>query len=113
MAVTGDLKFQEDERASWFSHKAETVKTYHYKVYLADYDTNVEVSPTERAAHFKFTFPDAEESFILLDAFSKGSMVKIIPEERIVSKRLQIQYIWGVPASGPIGLWKCLASGTS
>ena len=23
MAVTGDLKFKEDERASWFSHKAE------------------------------------------------------------------------------------------
>ena len=30
MAVTGDLKFQEDERESWFSHKAETVKPYHY-----------------------------------------------------------------------------------
>jgi predicted alpha-1,2-mannosidase len=82
MAVTGDLKFQEDERASWFSHKAETVKPYHYKVYLADYDANVEVAPTERSAHFKFTFPDSEDSFILLDAFSKGSLVKIIPEER-------------------------------
>jgi predicted alpha-1,2-mannosidase len=82
MAVTGDLKFQEDERASWFSHKAETVKPYHYKVYLADYDATVEVAPTERSAHFKFTFPDSEDSFILLDAFSKGSLVKIIPEER-------------------------------
>jgi predicted alpha-1,2-mannosidase len=82
MAVTGDLKFQEDERASWFSHKAETVKPYHYKVYLADYDATVEVAPTERSAHFKFTFPDSEDSFILLDAFSKGSLVKIIPEEK-------------------------------
>ena len=82
MAVTGDLKFEEEKRASWFSHKAETAKPYHYKTYLADYDTSVEVAPTERAAHFKFTFPDAEESFILLDAFNKGSMVKIIPEER-------------------------------
>ena len=82
MAVTGDLKFQEDERASWFSHKAETVKPYHYSVYLADYDVVAEVTPTERAAHFKFTFPQSDESYIMLDAFFKGSMVKIIPEER-------------------------------
>jgi predicted alpha-1,2-mannosidase len=81
MAVTGVLKFQEDERASWFSHKAETVKPYHYSVYLADYDVVAEVTPTERAAHFKFTFPESNESFIMLDAFYKGSMVKIIPEE--------------------------------
>ncbi len=82
MATTGDLKFQEEERASWFSHKAETVKPYHYSVYLADYDVVAEVSPTERAAHFKFTFPESEKSYIMLDAFFKGSMVKIIPGER-------------------------------
>lgn len=82
MAITGDLKYKEDERASWFSHKAETVKPYHYKVYLADYDVVAEVTPTERAAHFKFTFPKADQSYIMLDAFFKGSMVKIIPEER-------------------------------
>ena len=82
MAVTGDLKFKEEERASWFSHKAETVKPYHYKVYLADYDVSVELAPTERAAHFKFVFPESDSSYILLDAFFKGSMVKIIPEER-------------------------------
>jgi len=82
MAITGDLKFKEDERASWFSHKAETVKPHHYKVYLADYDVTAEVSPTERAAHFKFTFPKADSSYIMLDAFFKGSMVKILPNER-------------------------------
>lgn len=82
MAVTGKLKFEEEERASWFSHKAETAKPHHYKVYLADYDVTAQVAPTERAAHFKFTFPDADSSYIVLDAFNKGSMVKIIPEER-------------------------------
>jgi predicted alpha-1,2-mannosidase len=82
MAVTGDLKYKEDERGSWFSHKAETAKPNYYKVYLADYDVVAEVTPTERAAHFKFTFPDSDKSFIMLDAFFKGSMVKIIPEER-------------------------------
>ncbi|WP_282080325.1 GH92 family glycosyl hydrolase [Aquimarina algiphila] len=82
MAITGDLKYKEEERASWFSHKAEIVKPNHYKVYLADYDIVAEVSPTERAAHFRFTFPEAKQSYIMLDAFFKGSMVKIIPEER-------------------------------
>lgn len=82
MAVTGKLKYKEEERQSWFSHKAETVKPYHYKVYLADYDTTVEVAPTERAAHFKYTFPESNSSYIMLDAFFKGSMVKIIPNER-------------------------------
>jgi len=82
MAVTGELKYEENERESWFSHKAETVKPYHYKVYLADYDVVAEVTPTERAAQFKFTFPENDSSYILLDAFYKGSMVKILPDER-------------------------------
>ena len=82
MALTGKLKFEEAERASWFSHKSETVTPYHYSVYLADHDVTAEVTPTERAAQFKFTFPKANESYIILDAFFKGSMVKIIPEER-------------------------------
>ena len=82
MAVTGDLKFNEEDRASHFSHKAEIVKPNYYSVYLADYDITAEVSPTERAAHFRFTFPESDASYIMLDAFFKGSMVKIIPEER-------------------------------
>ncbi len=82
MAVTGDLKFKEEERQSWFSHKAEQSAPHYYQVYLADYDVTAEVTPTERAAHFRFTFPDTENAYIILDAFDKGSMVKIIPEER-------------------------------
>ena len=82
MALTGDLEINEEKRASWFSHKAEEVKPHYYSVYLADYDTKVEITPTERAASFKITFPENEQSFILLDGFKGGSMVKILPEER-------------------------------
>jgi len=82
MAVTGKMKYKEEERASYFSHKAEEVKPYHYKTYLADYDVTVEMAPTERAAMFRFTFPENDQSHIILDAFNEGSMVKIIPEER-------------------------------
>jgi putative alpha-1,2-mannosidase len=79
MPVTGKLVFKEDERASWFSHKSETVKPYYYSVYLADYDVTTELTTTERAAHFQFTFPENEQSSIVIDAFDKGSYVKIIP----------------------------------
>lgn len=82
MAVTGELKFDEDDRASWFSHKAEVAKPHYYKVYLADYDVTAEVTPTDRAASFRFTFPENDNSYLLLDGFFGGSMVKIIPKER-------------------------------
>jgi predicted alpha-1,2-mannosidase len=83
-AETGKLKIREDERASWFSHKAEVVKPYYYSVYLADYNVTAEVTPTERCAIFRFTFPESDSSFILIDAYNRGSMVKIIPAERKV-----------------------------
>lgn len=81
MPITGKAVFDEDERASWFSHKAEIAKPHYYRVYLADFDVTTEITPTERAAMFRFTFPDSENSFIVTDAFDKGSFVKIIPEE--------------------------------
>jgi predicted alpha-1,2-mannosidase len=81
MPVTGKLVFTEDERASWFSHKSETAKPYYYSVYLADYDVTTEITSTERAAHFQFTFPENKLSSIVIDAFDKGSYVKIIPDE--------------------------------
>jgi predicted alpha-1,2-mannosidase len=84
MAITGKIRFNGEERASWFSHKAEIAKPYYYSVYLADYDITAKVTPTERAALFSFTFPENDSSFILLDAFDKGSMVKIVPSERKV-----------------------------
>jgi len=81
MPVTGKLVFDQERRASWFSHKAETVKPYYYNVYLSDFDVIAEMTVTERAAHFQFTFPANDHSYIVLDAFDKGSYVKIIPSE--------------------------------
>ena len=81
MPVADKLVFDQDKRASWFSHKAEVVKPYYYKVYLADHDITTEMAPTERAAMFRFTYPETKESYLVLDAFDRGSYVKIIPEE--------------------------------
>ena len=84
MPVTGALRFREEERQSWFSHKAETVQPHYYSVYLADYDVTTELTPTERAALFRFTFPETDSSYVVVDAFDRGSYVKIEPEARRV-----------------------------
>ncbi|MGK0255083.1 MAG: putative alpha-1,2-mannosidase [Mariniflexile sp.] len=81
---TGKLKINEDARASWYSHKTEISKPHYYKVYLADYDVTTEITPTERGAQFRFTYPKSESSHILIDGFFKGSMVKVFPKERKV-----------------------------
>lgn len=82
MPETGKLRIKEDDRASWFSHKAEVSKPYYYSVYLADHDVTTEITPTERAAQLRFSYPKSDSSFIVIDAFNKGSYVKIIPEEK-------------------------------
>lgn len=82
MPVTGKLRFDQDERASWFSHKAEKATPYYYSVYLADADVTTEITPTERAAQFRFTFPKTDSAYVVIDALDKGSYVKIIPSER-------------------------------
>lgn len=81
MPVTGKLEFDEEKRASWFSHKSEIATPSYYKVYLAEHDVVTEMTPTERAVLFRFTFPENEHSYIVVDAFDKGSYVKVIPEE--------------------------------
>ena len=84
MPTVGPKVFNENKRASWFSHKAEVATPYYYSVYLADYDVTAEVAPTERAAVMQFTFPETDEANVVIDAFDKGSYVKIIPSENKV-----------------------------
>lgn len=81
MPVTGKPEFDQDKRASWFSHKTEKANPHYYSVYLADHDVVTEMAPTERAVIFRFTFPENKNSYVVTDAFDKGSYVKIIPEE--------------------------------
>lgn len=81
MPITGKPVFNEDERASWFSHKAEVAKPYYYRVYLADHDIVTEFTPTERAVMFRFTFPENSHSYVVVDALDKGSSIQIIPAE--------------------------------
>ena len=76
--------FDQNERASWFTHKAEKATPYYYSVYLADHDTSVELTPTERAAMFRFTYPEADTSYFVVDAFDRGSHIEILPDGKTI-----------------------------
>ncbi len=82
LPVVGKRVFHQDDRPSWFSHKAEKSAPHYYGVYLADYDTTVELTSTERAAMFRVTYPKTDRAYFVVDAFDKGSCVKIIPDQR-------------------------------
>ena len=84
LPITGKPEFDQDKRASWFSHKAEIATPYYYRVYLADYDIVAELAPTERACAMRFTYPENDKSFVVVDAFDKGSYVKILPEKQMI-----------------------------
>ncbi|MDR0667570.1 MAG: GH92 family glycosyl hydrolase [Prevotellaceae bacterium] len=98
MPVVGAAAFDEESRASWFSHKSETATPYYYKVYLSEHDVVAELTPTDRAALFRFTFPESDRAFVVVDAFDRGSYVRIIPEEnKIVG--YSVRHSGGAPAN--------------
>lgn len=84
MPITGKPEFDQEARASWFSHKTEIAKPYYYSVYLADHDITTELTPTERAAIFQFTYPQSDSAYLVVDAFDKGSHVEILPEKGMI-----------------------------
>ncbi|MFI2742776.1 GH92 family glycosyl hydrolase [Zhouia sp. PK063] len=82
MPVADSIQFTESSRESWFSHKSEIAKANYYKVFLADQNITTEITPTERAAVFRITYNKTDKPYLVVDAFDKGSYVKILPKER-------------------------------
>ena len=83
MPVTTGPFYDEEKRASWFSHKAEVSTPYYYSVYLADHDVTAELTPTDHAARIRLTYPETEHSYLVVDAF-EGGFVEIVDENTIV-----------------------------
>ncbi|MCR5129985.1 MAG: GH92 family glycosyl hydrolase [Prevotella sp.] len=89
MPQVGKLVYDEEKRASWFSHKTEEARPYYYKVYLADYDVTTEMAPTERANIMRFTFPETgknedELARVIIDAFDRGSAIEVDADRSII-----------------------------
>ena len=72
LPVTGAPVWEENARACWFSHKAETATPYYYSVYLADYDVTAELAPTAHAAAVRISYPADEPAYLVVDAYAGG-----------------------------------------
>lgn len=83
MPVTGKLVVNQDARAATFDHKNEIGRPNYYKVKL-DNGITTEMSPTQRGAHLRFTFPKGA-AYIVLDGYTKMSEVKIDPKEHKIT----------------------------
>lgn len=77
MPTTGKAVFLEKDRACWFSHKSEEAFPHYYRVYLSDYDVTVELTPTERAAALRMTYPATETPRFVIDALDRGSSISV------------------------------------
>ena len=84
MPVSGNLIVDENARALSFDHKNETAKPNNYTVKF-DNGITTEVSPTERSGHFKFSFPKGKAAHVVLDGYTKMSLVTIDPEQRKIT----------------------------
>lgn len=84
MPVTGKLTVDQFSRAAKFSHDNEIGKPFYYSVQL-DNGIKTEMSPVERGAHIRFSFPKSGDSFVVFDGYTKWSKVNIDPEKRRIT----------------------------
>ena len=84
MPVTGSLALNQIDRAAKFSHDNEVAKPNYYRVKL-DNQITTEISPTERGAHLRFSFPEKQKSYVVLDGYTGLSQVKIHPKENRIT----------------------------
>jgi predicted alpha-1,2-mannosidase len=80
MAITGPLAAAPGERASHFSHENEQARPYLYSVLLDAYKVKVEMAPSPHGGAIRFTFPKADEAWVLLDANRGGAELELHPE---------------------------------
>lgn len=84
MPMTEKLIVNENDREAKFSHDDEVAKPNYYKVRFANQITT-EISPSERGAHLRFSYPSGKKSFLVLDGYTGLSGVKIYPKENKIT----------------------------
>ncbi|RYY21449.1 MAG: glycoside hydrolase family 92 protein, partial [Chitinophagaceae bacterium] len=84
MPGVGKLVVDENQRALAFNHKNEIAKPHYYKVAF-DNGIVTEISPAERGAHMRFSFPKNQDAFLILDGYIKQSEVSINVKKRQIT----------------------------
>lgn len=85
MPEVGELIIDETKRGLNYYHTSEMSLPNFYEVDFYQKKINAEMTATARGAMMRFTFPESQSSWVLIDAFPGGSYVKVTPrEQRIV-----------------------------
>lgn len=80
---TGTLDVLASTRGAAFSHDDETASPHYYSVTFKN-GIRTEMAPTERGNHFRFSFPEGDKAFIVLDTYYSGGEVTIDPETNTI-----------------------------
>ena len=83
LPVVGDVSDEAQNRFSWYSHKAETRGPDRYGVYLADFDTTVELAPALHGAAVRIVYPETQKPGLVVNPFNGGS-VKLSDDRKSV-----------------------------
>ncbi|HKG05565.1 MAG TPA: GH92 family glycosyl hydrolase [Pedobacter sp.] len=84
MPMTDKLVVDENKREAKFSHANEVAKPNYYKVKF-DNQITTEISPSERGAHLRFSYPSGKRSFLVLDGYNRISGLQIHPKEKKIT----------------------------
>ncbi|HTF28174.1 MAG TPA: GH92 family glycosyl hydrolase [Flavitalea sp.] len=84
MPISGNLVVSEEQRASAFRHENETGKPNYYSVQFEN-GIKTEISPTERGAHIRFSYPKNQLAYLVLDGYTGMSEVTIDPDKKTIT----------------------------
>lgn len=85
MPQTGPIALNAGKRASSYRLDKSIIMPYFAKARLLRYQTDLEITPTERCAIFRFTFPECEIGRVVIDPFRGESTVEFRQSENIIA----------------------------
>ncbi len=105
MPVVGNWTVPPERSASVYEKASEKSSPGYYSVYLDDFKTRAEMTAGTWAGIFRFTFPESEQSNILLDLGRGGGSVEIVGD-----KMVRGQIVRGRGASGGLTATTCFVA---
>ncbi|HEU5103072.1 MAG TPA: GH92 family glycosyl hydrolase, partial [Roseiflexaceae bacterium] len=85
MPQTGPLLLDAGQRSSLVRRNGMQIGPDYFKALFWRYRTTVELTPTERCAALRFTFPPTERARIMLHTFEGPAAIQIDPQRRMLS----------------------------
>ena len=77
----GALEVDPEKRGAKFSHNNETAQPHYYSVQF-DNGIRTEFAPTDRCVHFRFSYPQKDDAWLVIDGYTAQSQMEIDAEKR-------------------------------